>query len=92
MALPLTPSDHPDFQKKHTIKPDDEFIVMMDGLQQHAVQELTKVFNKHGHGKITVALTGTFFVKDMTWPIVNELRSRKDVRCCGPSAGKLGPM
>jgi hypothetical protein len=90
MALPLTPSDHPDFQKKHPINPKDEFIVMMD--RHDAAAELKKVFNKHGHGKITIALTGTFFCQDMTWPIVNELRSRNDVRCCGPSSKKIGPM
>lgn len=86
MALPLTPSDHPDFQKKNPIDPNDEFIVMMDVPQGEAVRTLKDIFNKHGHGHITVALTGTFFVKDMTWPIVNELRNRDDVRCCGPSA------
>ena len=92
MSLPLTPSDHPDFQKKNPIDPDAEFIVMMDGPHAQAAQTLKDVFNKHGHGRIAVALTGTFFVEDMTWPIINELRNRDDVRCCGPSAGKIGPM
>ena len=86
MSLPLTPSDHPDFQKNNPINPDREFIVMMDGPHAESVKTLTDVFNKHGHGKITVALTGTFFVKDMTWPVLNELRRRNDVRCCGPSS------
>jgi hypothetical protein len=86
MALPLTPSDRPEYQKAHPIKPEDEFIVMMDIPHGEAVTELKKVFNKHGKGKIAVALTGTFWVKDIDWAIVNELRNRDDVRCCGPAA------
>lgn len=91
MALPLTPSDTPEFQKSHPIKPEDEFIVSFDLSHGESMKALKDVFNKHGRGRISVALTGMFWVKDIDWPIVNELRNRKDIRCCGPTAKGRGP-
>lgn len=85
MALPLTPSDHPDFQRNNPIKPNDEFIVMIDGdLKSAGHEKLRAVFNRHGRGRITVALQGSYWVRDIDWAIVNELRARDDVRACGP--------
>jgi hypothetical protein len=86
MALPLTPSDSPEFQKSHPIKPEDEFIVMFDRPHGEAFQTLKDVFNRHGRGHVSRVLTGVFWVQDIDWPIVNELRNRKDIRCCGPTA------
>ncbi|MEZ0225214.1 MAG: hypothetical protein ACAH83_11715 [Alphaproteobacteria bacterium] len=91
MALPLTPSDTPDFQKDNPIKPEDEFIVMMNHPAYKAKQELTDVFNRHGRGQIAREVYDVFYVTDMTWPVLNELRARRDVRCCGPAKAKLAP-
>lgn len=92
MSLPLTPSDHPDYQRNNPIKPDDEFIVMIDGdFEKSGGEKLTEVFNRHGKGRITSALNGTFWCKYMSWPIINELRNRDDVSACGPVAKSKGP-
>jgi hypothetical protein len=88
MALPLTPSDRPAYQKAHPIKPEDEFIVSFDLPHGESFKALKDVFNKHGKGRVTVALTGMFWVKDIDWDIVNELRNRDDIRVCGPTAKK----
>ena len=90
MSLPLTPSDRPEYQKANPIKPEDEFIVMFEGPHGDGFKTLKDVFNKHGKGRISAVLTGTFWVKDIDWPIVNELRNRDDVRACGPTA--KGPV
>jgi hypothetical protein len=91
MALPLTPSDTKEFQQNNPIKPEEEFIVLMDHPAYKAKQELTEVFNRHGRGQISREVYDVFYVKDMTWPVLNELRRRKDVRCCGPAKTNLAP-
>ena len=86
MSLPLTPSDSKEYQARHPIGPNDEFIVQMDRPHGEVFAELTKVFNKHGRGRVTAALTATFWVKDISWDIVNDLRKHPDIRSCGPVA------
>lgn len=84
--LPLTPSDSKEYQDSHPIRPQDEFIVSMECSHQETFTELKKVFNKHGKGKISVALTNMFWVKDIDWDIVNELRRHPKIVLCGPTA------
>lgn len=92
MTCPLTPSDTKEYQDNHPIGPKDEFIVAFACTHMDANSTLKEVFNRYGKGEVAASLSRTFWIKDISWAIVNELRAREDVSACGPASGKkFGP-